>query len=940
MLWGDKSGDELDPFFEKALTLPVSRLSPRPAAAFFIRLSARKPIEDYFPLIQKIWFPGDPKSLKKDIIIGQARFLGDLCSSMILLGHEDLAAEIFAKAKASFGDVWEQETVYQAVFHAILAPAYETIGDFASANASYKLVQEALTTMPKTEARHFGHGGARGIDLKVGTTSIAGNAERRILAAPETAQAFREIEEAIDRGEPGESLNARLYRFLRKNGPEPMNTEAGMQTVSTGLLQAVKAKEGLEDSLRAYITRRLKAQIERAIVTGDDHVLEGLLAEFSGFIEDAEIREALMAMHMDRGDFNGAYRHATRLIDHPEKGATAAAHVLSIESAVGIGDAQRAIFTPAQLAKTVTWRGKTMTVKALRDGLGLSDPQAAERAAVPGTQLGVVSFPGKVRNRTLPRNEGVGHGLAETAREIEMVPYGDSVVITHPWFAIGIDTKTGREAWRKILQDGPAWNRSIFGANTRRMVGYASGDEFYAFMGVEGVEGHHLLALGKDGRTRWQSVDDPHLGEQELLGTLLGGGGWQQTFALSSGRSNVRSLSLIPFDVSSRTFGEPRPLHRVKNLLNRNAGVSVDDVRFNQNSFYDSKHLILASGCGSLMGVNLGQGRLSWVTTWNEAQMGRGLQDRSGASYLAKVHGDFVAYLPDLLTWAGVDPSSGAIRWQHREFFVPESIHSRGSTSFVIGSGRPPEGERHLFSLDPKTGGVLWGRGLNGMQVSGEGVVQGGRVYVPCESSFQLFDAATGKHLGGRAMPYRVTKIRVFGNRWYFFSDDAVYVYDSKGTFAPSVPVASPPITKPVVAAPATPVPSAGTNVVETSPTPASGTNAVATVPKTGASPVQAEGTPWSVREMGYQGGIQVPIRVARLLHQSQAVSTEVAGRTLMFNDGAAMVVREPGRDSGPEVLWTRSDREMKPTSTGHYAWKLFSFGAKGWTPDRYRGPS
>ncbi|HJN08893.1 MAG TPA: PQQ-binding-like beta-propeller repeat protein, partial [Pirellulaceae bacterium] len=162
-----------------------------------------------------------------------------------------------------------------------------------------------------------------------------------------------------------------------------------------------------------------------------------------------------------------------------------------------------------------------------------------------------------------------------------------------------------------------------------------------------------------------------------------------------------------------------------------------------------------------------------------------------------------VAYLPELLRWCGLDPDTGRTLWQHRGVHIPTQIHSRSSKEYVVFSTNDKDREPELVRLDPKTGQVLWNRPTNGLDISGEGVTIGNRVWLPCDRSIAVYDAASGAYLGTKSMPFPVHKIRAVDERWYLFSDNQLYIFAGQGDFAPKAvsPVRS--VTaKPTVIAP------------------------------------------------------------------------------------------------------------------------------------------
>jgi hypothetical protein len=714
---------------------------------------------------------------------------------IIALGHDAFASELLAEIESANTAYWQTNSEALGEIYTHLGEYHARLGNFATAHAALKKAQ-----LLGTRVRH---------DNLIAEVSVAENGERQLTVNPEIEQMFEETRLLIQESQPSKQACAKFYSFLRKYGREGLKTPGGLQSAASALQKELQSHPDLQTALTNYITERLAPQIKTAIAANNMDRMEAILSDFAGFMDEAPLRRRLMRLSMDRGAFSAVHRHASQLLSDPETRALAAAHLMAIAAFGQQPEECRRYIPPTLMDATVLWQGKKVTLRALQKALGLRDLVAPETSPAPGKQLASIRIPvqsdvyRELRSPTLLRCR---------RQPLELVPFGNHILLGGPDFLLLFEPATGKVKWKQSI---PFTNvGATLYSSPVRFTPFISAGHAWTLSGDSKPTGrrpalgeHQLNAYDMHGGSyNWSSVWAPELKDWQVITPPFGAGGWERVLLLTRNGDTTPTLALASFDAAQSRVTRVRPLHRVKDFVKRHYKPDLATVRFGATSTTDQQALFAATGCGSLMKIGLGDGRLAWLKTWRESQVDQANYNAAAASHVGVIGKQVVAYLPELLRWCGLDHDTGRLLWQHCAAYVPTQIHSRGSTDRVVFSTHDKDREPALVRLDPGTGQVLWSRPTNGLEVTGEGVTLGNKIWLPCDRSIAVYNAADGAYLGLRPTPFPVHKIRVVDGRWYLFSDNQLYVFSGQGDF---VPKPLPPTVKAAAVTAAMPPPEA-----------------------------------------------------------------------------------------------------------------------------------
>jgi hypothetical protein len=706
-------------------------------------------------------------------------------------GESAFAAELLAEIETANAAYWQTNSEALGEIYTHLGKYHADTGNFATAHTTLKRSQ-----LLGTPDNH---------DRLIAAVSVASNSERQLTINPEIDRMFDETCLLIQQKQISQEICAKLYSFLRKYGNEGLKRPGGLQSGATALQNELQSRPDLQTALKRYITERLSPQIKAAIAANDMTRMESVLRDFTGFIDAAPLRIQLMRLCMDQGDFNGVHRHASQLLSHAEAGPLAAAYLMTVIAFERLPRESLGLIPPALMDATVPWQGKTITVGDLTKQLGLRDLMTPDANARPGRQLATVQFPPQSDSYRELRHPAT---LRFRRQPLELTRSGDKILVGGPDFLVRFDPATGKVQWQ---QSTPFTNTG----STRysppvRFAPFVSDASAWTLASGNAPE-YQLNAYGlKDGRHRGASAGLTDLNDWQLITPPFGAGGWERVLLLTRDDDTTPTLALAAFEADPLRIRDVRPLHRVKDFVKREYKPDLASVRFGATSTSDRRALFATTGCGSLMKIGLSDGRLAWLKTWRESTLDAGRYNATAAGHVGVIDPgatgqtkQVVAYLPELLRWCGLDPDTGRTLWQHRGVYVPTQIHSRRSREYVVFSTHDKDREPELVRLDPKSGQVLWSRPTNGLDIIGEGVTIGNRIWLPCDRSIAVYDATNGAYLGIKPTPFPVQKIRVVDDRWYLFSDSQLYIFAGQGDFAPkpAAPVSSA-SAKPTVIAP------------------------------------------------------------------------------------------------------------------------------------------
>jgi len=709
----------------------------------------------------------------------------------IALGHDAFASELLAEIESANTAYWQTNSEALGEIYTHLGEYHASLGNFAAAHAALKKSQ-----LLGTRVRH---------DNLIAEVSVAENGERQLTVNPEIEQMFEETRLLIQENQPSQETCAKLYSFLRRYGREGLKRPGGLQSAATALQIELQSRPDLQTDLKQYVAERLSPQIKAALAANDVTRMESVLRDFTDFIDEAPLRKQLMRLCMDQGDFNGVHRHASQLLSDAEAGPLAAAYLMAVVAFQRQPRESLQLIPPALMAATVPWQGETITVGALKKQLGLRDLMPPDANARPGRQLATVQLPPQTDSYRELRRPAT---LRFLRQPLELMRSGDKMLVGGPDFLVRFDPATGKVQWQ---QSTPFTNMG----STRysppvRFAPFVSDASAWTLASGNAPE-YQLNAYGlKDGRHRGASAGLADLNDWQLITPPFGAGGWERVLLLTRDDDTTPTLALAAFEADPLRIRDVRRLHRVKDFVQREYKPDLAAVRFGATSTSDRQALFATTGCGSLMKIGLSDGRLAWLKTWRESTLDAGSYNATAAGHVSVIDPgatgqtkQIIAYLPELLRWCGLAPDTGRTLWQHRGVYVPTQIHSRSSTEYVVFSTHDKDREPELVRLDPKTGQVLWKRPTNGLDISGEGVTIGNRIWLPCDRSIAVYDATNGAYLGFKPMPFPLQKIRVVDDRWYLFSDSQLYIFAGQGDFAPkpAAPVSSA-TAKPTVIAP------------------------------------------------------------------------------------------------------------------------------------------
>ena len=707
--------------------------------------------------------------------------LKHMLEGIIARGHAAFATELLAEIETANAAYWQTNSEALGEIYTHLGKYHADAGNFATAHSTLKRSQ-LLGTRDKQ-------------DKLIAAVSVASNSERQLTINPEIEQMFEETRLLIQEKQTSQETCAKLYSFLRKYGNEGLKRPGGLQSAAAALQIELQSRPDLQTALTRYVTERLSPQIEAAIAANDVTRMESVLSDFTGFIDEAPLRRQLMPLCMDRGDFNAVHRHASQLLSDAEAGPLAAAYLMAVIDFQRLPRESLGLIPPALMAATVPWQGKKITLAALKGQLGLRDLATPDANAGPGKQLAAVQLPPQTDSYRELRHPTA---LRFRRQPLELTASGNKMLVGGPNFLLLFEPATGKIQWQ---QSTPFANiGSTRYSPPVRFAPFVSDTSAWTLAGGNAPE-YQLNAYGlEDGRHRGSSAGLADLYDWQVITPPFGAGGWERVLLLTRDGDTTPTLALAAFDADPLRISDVRPLHRVKDFVKREYKPDLALVRFGAASTSDRQALFATTGCGSLMKIGLSDGSLAWLKTWRESTLDAGSYNATAAGHVSVIGPgatgqtkQIVAYLPELLRWCGLDPDTGRTLWQHRSVYVPTQIHSRSSTEYVVLSTHDKDREPELIRLDPKTGQVLWSRPTNGLDIIGEGVTIGNRIWLPCDRSIAVYDAANGAYLGIKPTPFPVQKIRVVDDRWYLFSDSQLYIFAGQGNFArkPAAPVSS-----------------------------------------------------------------------------------------------------------------------------------------------------
>jgi outer membrane protein assembly factor BamB len=732
----------------------LASMKKRELAATLLALRSRMPTPD----IARVLMSGrDTHTLKQAL------------EGIIAWDHDAFASELLKEIETANAAYWQTNSEALGEIYTDLGEYHARLGNFAVAHAALKKAQ-----LLGTRVQH---------DKLIASVSVAENGERQLTVNPEIEQMFEETRLLIQENQPSKQACAKLYSFLRKYGHEGLKRPHGLQSAGTALQLELQSRPEHQAALTRYVAERLSPQIKAAIATNDMDRMETMLTDFAGLIDEAPLRRKLMRLYMDRGEFNAVHRHASQLLLDPKAQALAAAHLMAIVAFGQQPDECRRHIPPTLMDATVLWQGKKVTLRALQKELGLRDLTAPATSPGPGAQLACVQIPVQSDSYRELRHPALSRFRRQP---LEPVPFGNHVLLGGPDCLLAFQPATGKVKWK---QSAPFSNVGATQYSSPvRFTPFISAGQVWTLSGGSTPE-YQLNAHGlHDGLQRWSSVRSTELTDWQVVTPPFGAGGWERVLLLTRNGDTTPTLALASFDAAQSRVTHVRPLHRVKDFVKRHYKPDLATVRFGATSTTDQQALFATTGCGSLMKIGLGDGRLAWLKTWRESQVDSASYNATAAGHVSVIGKQVVAYLPELLRWCGIDHNTGRLLWQHCGVYVPTQIHSRGSNGYVLFSTHDKDREPALVRLDPKTGRVLWSRHTNGLDIMGEGVTVGNRIWLPCDRSIAVYDAVNGAYLGIKPTPFSVHKIRVVDERWYLFSDSQLYIFAGQGDFAPKPP--------------------------------------------------------------------------------------------------------------------------------------------------------
>lgn len=578
----------------------------------------------------------------------------------------------------------------------------------------------------------------------------------------------------------------KLYISLNKN---LVKDKYGAISLLNLFQQYKSLNQKLNEDFNKYHLEKIQSLIDKAKENRDINLIEDLITQNEILIPMPDLRVILLEEYFKNGYFLKALSHAHYLFEkYPQYLTSYISKMVLLENIAEYTNSYKKVLKEKELNSEIKILGQPVLLAKVRGSLETGSQKLGKfLQTIPLVSSHIQYW---------------DHPQINFYQPIEPIFTKNQILFNGGNYLTSYSIKENKLGWvfqsnleyKKNNEDGP---------HQKRFITTHSGNQLFMLTNRDFSSTKTVKSFDLKGNLLWDISDQKSSIEEEPICTPIESQG--KLFCLTQrNREAINTIAFCTYDTCDGKLISKTPISIVpKNLSDSgNRG-----TRANWNTFTHDNHFITDesfvfgyTGTGVLFKADAITGTLLWAKGFPRSNTNTPTTYFEESSYspsgFIRVYDNvIVSFMPDVQMFKALNKNSSEYIWE-TNFYRPKYIHDRENASYLFFSSETARNEPVLYKVNPKNGETIWQMPTNGLAITGEGVILNKRLYIPSDKSILVINEDTGSIIEQINLKIQPLKIRCSDENIVIFSSYAAYIFDTKGTFDPSLMKESMPVVK------------------------------------------------------------------------------------------------------------------------------------------------